>query len=136
MTIKAPMPYHHAEAFCLMKYATKDGSEVEWIWNSRDGVTPFGVRSRTGGELFHTEWNLDRRLPTYQPLAGERVFVDLTRERAEHFARKRIELYWTDAEYPMSQTFSSREQALTVLVDGMLTPGAPDIIEARDWRRK
>lgn len=33
-------PYQHAEAFCLMQYASKDGSEREIVWNSRDGVTP------------------------------------------------------------------------------------------------
>lgn len=129
-------PYQHAEAFCLMKYATKDGSEVEWIWNSRDGVTPFGVmnRARTQ-ELFHVAWELDRCLPNYQPLPGERIFIDLTRERAEHFARRRIERYWDDGEYPMSRTFKTQEQALTELLKGMLRPGAPDIIEARDWRK-
>jgi hypothetical protein len=126
----------HAEAFCLMKYAARDGSEVEWLWNSRDGVTPFGImnRARTQ-ELFHTEWGLDRRVPFYQPLSSERIFVDLTPERAEHFARKRIERYWDDVEYPMSRTFESQEQALAELVKGMLQPGAPDVIEARDWRR-
>lgn len=129
------MTYRHGEAYCLMKYATKDGSEVEWIWNSRDGVTPFGVRSRSGAEMLHTEWGLDRRLPDYQPLPGERIFVDLTRERAEYFARRRIERYWNDAEYPMSRTFASQEEALRILVEGMLMPGAPDIIEARDWKK-
>lgn len=130
------MNYNHAEAFCLMKYAAKDGSEVEWIWNSRDGVTPFGVmnRARTQ-ELFHIDWNLDRRLPQYQPQPGERIFVDLTHERAEHFARRRIERYWNDGEYPMSRTFRTQEQALAVLMGDMLQPGAPDVIEAKDWKR-
>lgn len=130
------MNYSHAEAYCLMKYSAKDGSEVEWIWNSRDGVTPFGVlnRSRTV-ELFHVEWDLDRRVPHYRPQPGERIFVDLTPERAEHFARRRIELYWNEGEYPMRERFTSQDEALTVLVKGMLRPGAPDLIEARDWRR-
>jgi hypothetical protein len=127
--------YQHAEAFCLMKYATDDGSEVEWLWNSRDGVTPFIIRSRTGNEMHHVDFALDRCLPNYQPLATERMFIDLTTERAEAFARRRIERYWTDPEYPMSQTFESEEQALSELVKGMLRPGAPDIIEARDWKR-
>lgn len=126
--------YRHAEAFCLMKYATKDGSEVEWLWNSRDGVTPFIIRSRAGNEMHHVDFWLDRPVPNYQPLPSERIFVDLTPERAEQFARRRIERYWNDGEYPMSRTFETQEQALAELVKGMLRPGAPDVIEARDWR--
>lgn len=125
----------HKEAFCLMKYATDDGSEVEWLWNSRDGVTPFIIRSRTGKEMHHVDFHLDRPVPHYQPLDSERIFVDLTPERAELFARRRIERYWNDMPFPMSQAFETQEQALDVLVKEMLRPGAPDIIEGREYRK-
>jgi hypothetical protein len=31
------------EAYFLMKYVNLATGKVEWLWNSRDGVTPFGV---------------------------------------------------------------------------------------------
>lgn len=37
------MKYKHAEAFCLMVYSCVDCGHTETIWNSRDGVTPFGT---------------------------------------------------------------------------------------------
>jgi hypothetical protein len=35
----------------------------------------------------------------------------------------------------MCRTFASQEEALRILVESMLMPGAPDLIEARDWRQ-
>lgn len=71
------MEYRQVEAFCLMRYASADGEIVEWIWNSRDGVTPFTVRSRDGSaELTHIDWQHDIRNPYYRPRPGERVFVN------------------------------------------------------------
>lgn len=84
--------YRHREAYCLMKYATSDGKEVEWIWNSRDGVTPFVVRSKSGREMTHVQWMYDVRIKGYIPLEGERVFVDAThdllRPRAEEMCKR------------------------------------------------
>jgi hypothetical protein len=125
--------FKHVEAFCLMKYATDDGSEIEWIWNSRDGVTPFCIlnRARTK-EMRHVGWQFDRFIPHYKPIKGERIFVDLTRERAEFFARERVERFWDHGEYPMRERYDSKEHAIQVLVDGMLQHnGAPDLIEVQ-----
>jgi hypothetical protein len=33
----------HNEAFKLMKYVNNVDGYVEWIWNSRDGITPFTI---------------------------------------------------------------------------------------------
>lgn len=41
-----PMKHNHAEAFAVMRYASKDGSVTEKLWNSRDGVTPFTLMSK------------------------------------------------------------------------------------------
>lgn len=35
--------YRHAEAFALMSYICKVCGRLEWLWNSRDGVTPFAM---------------------------------------------------------------------------------------------
>lgn len=86
------MTYNHREAFCLMKYATEDGSEVEWLWNSRDGVTPFCVMSNSGKPMQHVQWEYDIKIPNYQPYPTERVFVDATeallRPKAEEMIRR------------------------------------------------
>ena len=67
--------YSYRSAFCLMKYSTVDGLETEWLWNSRDGVTPFCITNRDlTREMRHVDWHRDMRLPNYQPAEGQRIF--------------------------------------------------------------
>jgi hypothetical protein len=130
------MKYDHTEAFCLMKYATDDGSEVEWIWNSRDGVTPFTIRSRSDNDMAHVDWQYDRRFPEYKPLPGERIFVDYTEEDSREFRSKQIEEYWDDKDYPISKMYETKEEALEGFVkEDMARPGQPMVIEAKDWKK-
>ncbi len=81
-----PWPHRHGEAFCRMLYRC-EGPErhEEWVWNSRDGVTPLIIGCpvagcRTGAE--HVEWARDQYQPDYRPVVGERVFRDGTPEEA------------------------------------------------------
>jgi hypothetical protein len=130
-------PYRHKEAYCLMKYASKDGEIVEWIWNSRDGVTPFGCMARDGQtELFHVEWHLDRCIPNYQPGPGERVFTSVTREDMERYVERLIEEHWDNGTYPMKARFKDEDDARAVLLRdalGDVSNGAPKVIFAREW---
>jgi hypothetical protein len=72
-----PRDYNHSEAYCLMVYATEDRSEVETIWNSRDGVTPFCIKSRDGSKFMnHIDWHRDMPDPDFVPPYGSRVFID------------------------------------------------------------
>lgn len=82
----------HVEAFCLMWYACPCGHQ-ERYWNSRDGVTPFGSRCPSCGDstLQHVRWKEDAYAPHHEPAHGQRLWVDMTRERAEVDARGRIE---------------------------------------------
>jgi hypothetical protein len=81
-----------------MKYVADDGSgEHEIIWNSRDGVTPFSLTLRNGKSATHHDWQNDRYAPHYEPLPGDRIFVDLTRERALELAQANI-ARWTGTE--------------------------------------
>lgn len=129
--------YIHKEAFCLMKYAARDGSEVEWIWNSRDGVTPFIVHSRAGVEMSHVQWQFDVRIPHYQPLAGERVFVDITPGYADLLARQQVEAYWNHPEYPMSSRYADKVSAAEALAADILGEGdRPTLIEAAEWLKE
>ncbi len=71
--------FNHKEAFCLMKYQSGDSLVVEWIWNSRDGVTPFIVKHGSE-ELEHVDFLSDRCVPDHLPKVGDRIFIDLTPE--------------------------------------------------------
>jgi hypothetical protein len=114
----------HAEAFKLMTYRSDDGTESETIWNSRDGVTPFVITLRSGKQATHVDWQNDRYAPDHKPAPGDRIFVDLTRERALEFARANLERY--------AQTGADMAKAPSAehLADDWFSrPGAPDLIE-------
>lgn len=53
--------FAHQEAYCLMQYDADDGTETEVVWNSRDGVTPFGITLRSGKPATHARWGEDVR---------------------------------------------------------------------------
>lgn len=134
----------YGEAFALMLYATADGSEHEWIWNSRDGITPFCVASRTGKLMNHVHWHRDRYVPDYEPKPGERIFVTLTRETARTYATALVERHWDDDGAggfpPMSKRYESKEAAIDLIAADSLKQfgGAPpDILEigAEGWTR-
>ena len=89
------------EAYMLMKYTSESG-EVEWLWNSRDGVSPFGIMSKDGKEtLRHADWHEDVFVPNFVPPVGMRIFVDLTLERALAIARRRVSDHWDSGSSPM-----------------------------------
>ena len=115
-------PYEHAEAFMLMTYVGDVSGREEVLWNSRDGVTPFVIESRWEPHeaLTHRTWSLDRRVPTFVPPVGSRIFVDLTIERAREHARS-VDAYRRRIGGP---AFDVEEMAR-----GLLHPaGAPDIL--------
>lgn len=48
----------------------------EWLWNSRDGVTPFVIPSADGSvRMKHVDFFRDVRAPFHVPPEGSRVFV-------------------------------------------------------------
>jgi len=81
----------HKEAFCLMWYGCKCGHR-ERVWNSRDGVTPFGCGCPScGATMFHVEWQRDEPAPDHKLFTGQRFWRDGTPEEAETIMRRRIE---------------------------------------------
>lgn len=100
----------HGEAFCLMTYScvgkhvpaapgsknfmdrTEGCGHREIIWNSRDGVTPFGMGCPScGGDLQHVSWSADVYTPNHKPNHGQGIWRDGTPDDAERIMRKRIE---------------------------------------------
>ena len=124
---------NHAEAFCLMRYATKDGRESEIIWNSRDGVTPFGISSRQGKEMFHEDWHADEYKPDHVPKKGDRVFVDITQERFNNLILKMIDHLWDDPKVPMSAMYKTKDDAFEALTKDAVRPGDPDLVIVDVW---
>lgn len=114
--------YNHAEAFCLMKYRSDDGTEEEVIWNSRDGVTPFVITLKSGNSATHIDWFSDICEPDYIPESGERIFIDLTKERALELAREHLKRWDADG-LDMSNSPTAFE-----LAESYMEPkGSPDI---------
>lgn len=81
----------YKEAFSLMWYACKCGHR-ERIWNSRDGVTPFGCLCPScAGTMSHVEWHRDTPAPGHKLTIGQRFWRDGTPDEAEAIMRYRIE---------------------------------------------
>lgn len=118
----------HVEAFCLMLYRAKDGQE-EWLWNSRDGVTPFCIMSRNGQEMNHVEWYRDQFLPNHKPKIGERIFVDVTPELATPGVQAFIERTWEQERFPMKERWFDKEAAFEALLPSYSEPGQPFVLE-------
>ncbi len=127
--------YRQVEAFCLMEYTCEQCKKIEMLWNSRDAVTPFCVSCACGGEMRHTHWEKDKRLPNHQPTLKERVFVDTTREDNDKCVRKQIEAYWNHGTYPMSTMFADKDEAMKSLTaDWSEEAQHPFVITGKEWK--
>jgi hypothetical protein len=74
------------EGFCLMRYRDEKTGDIEIVWNSRDGVTPFVIDSPKGHAAQHVDWQLDEYAPFHVPEIGDRVFVRMTLDIARKLA--------------------------------------------------
>lgn len=83
----------HKEAFCLMWYRCDECGHKERIWNSRDGVTPFGCACPSCGglTLYHTEFDKDVAVPDHKLHRGQKFWRDGTPEEAIRIVQKRLE---------------------------------------------
>jgi hypothetical protein len=98
------MSYKYGEAFKLMLYRCDFGCHTELLWNSRDGVTPFGIRSRDEVHpMLHWGWNRDIPAPTHVPQIGDRIFVSMTQERAAIHAVTYVDRIWDAPKHPASR---------------------------------
>jgi len=119
---------HHAEAFCLMSYQDEVNGRTERLWNSRDGVTPFVITSKWGNSARHV--GLDDYQPGHVPRVGDRVFVDLTPERArEHAEAYADKLDERTDEYNLTRHLEergmTRDEFVETIAEDALTQGKP-----------
>jgi hypothetical protein len=111
--------YQHQEAFCLMKYQSGNGSITEFIWNSRDGVTPFSLSSKDGETtLNHVEWRADQRIPDFVPPIGTRYFASVTSEEIKERTEKRADMIIASNNGVLSPHFQNRQQLVDSLAAG------------------
>jgi len=102
-----------AEGLCHMMYYCEKCGKIERIWNSRPRVTPFMIGcSECDGTMQHVDFQSDEFDPNYQPKEGERVFIDLPKEFAKIKYQQQIDDNWESKQYPISEMFKTKEQAL------------------------
>lgn len=133
----------HKEAWNLMQYASGDGEHTEILWNSRNGVTPFGITAADDDsiQMSHVNWSADRYAPRFKPPLGMRIFVDCGPEDALEIAKTKVEMFWDHPEYPMSKSYERREQAIAHLAMEVFSSGIPpkvvevgiDLAKRREW---
>lgn len=127
--------YWHKEAFKQMLYACQECGFLEILWNSRDGVTPYGISCRhCAGDALHKHWHLDHHMPDWTPTPGTRIFKDMTPERLRASLRKRIERYWNQpgaaVKLSACEEFQGdKTKALEVMFGWEWKEGMPDVIE-------
>lgn len=77
------------EAFKWMYYSNESGTKGYWIFNSRDGVTPFSFTADK--EYFnHISWNKDFYRPYYIPKENDLIWSNLTKSKSIEIAKSRI----------------------------------------------
>lgn len=123
----------HGEAFCAMKYRCEHCGREEWLWNSRDGVTPFCIscpecaRVTRDVVMRHIDWHLDRYQPNRLIARGERFFRDGTIDEAREIARARIDMCkGTRYEVPAADVDEAVERIANA-TDGEFQRGWPRI---------
>jgi len=115
--------YKHKEAFCLMRYQCNKCGHHEIIWNSRDGVTPFGTvcPSCNGSSLTHAWLGSDRCVPDHKPNVGQRIWIGMTLLQATKYVDARISRLSDDLK-------SSAAHRRSAMIDDMYRNGeAPDL---------
>jgi hypothetical protein len=124
-----------------MQYQDKVTGEIEVLWNSRDGVTPFTITSRAGNEAQHVNFQNDIRAPDFVPPKGTRIFVDASPDQPHirRSAREYVEKYWTldiGGGMTMRNTLTNENgaqltkgQAVDFFIAEWTKPGSPTIIE-------
>lgn len=92
-TMEAARKHIHNEALKLMTYRCEGCGHQETIWNSRDGVTPFGCNCPScTGIMRHINWQRDVYAPNHVLRNGQGFWDDGTPDEAEAIMRKRIEM--------------------------------------------
>lgn len=127
------------DAFRLMEYRCNTCNRSEFIWNGRNGVSPFGVSCRScGNSATHIHFERDQFRPDFIPSKGMRYFTDFTKERALEVAKQKIEqikkyrtlhgMSW-DAKL-IGDSIEYQEYLLEIITELMQGDCSMDLVEA------
>ena len=122
----------------LMVYAGKKNLEI--LWNSRDGVTPFRIAARDVEEMNHVAWQSDVRMHDFIPPCGMRIFITATEELIRPSLLAYVEEGWDRVGYSMKESFETKEAAYAALLPSWLgtehhpegLPCAPLVVEVTE----
>ena len=120
--------YKNNDAFLLMNYRCEKCGQLEIIWNSRDGVTPFTAKcQKCDGWISHILWECDKRTPEYKPKIGSRIFINLTEGRYNQKKKEYIDNNWENGPMAMCKAFKTKEEAFRILANDF-KEGMPELI--------
>ncbi len=127
-----------ADAYWHILYVTDSGAS-EWVWNAREGEAPPSILLRNGerGERrdrLRAQVAPDRH---YIPEVGERIFIDLHPERAAEIATRKVDQFWGDRQFPLSQVYRSKRDAIEELFTRFYGDGhQPDLVVVDELLRE
>lgn len=124
-------PYLRADAFVLMRFRSiDDPGEVEEIWNSRDGETPYAIMLPSGATATHVDWSSMVSRPKFTPPPGTRVFVDLTEEIARANAAAYVTKIWDNqgAEGMLARHQYTDADSMIAALIADIRPGEPALV--------
>lgn len=128
----APVPLKtvHAEAFQLMLYRNEQNTKFLWVWNSRDGVTPFGM-AVDGERYTHAMRSYAALHTTRLPDRASHVWVDYTPETW----RKAMTAQWERFKaLPSGDAFLSRfPTADDYVAVCAMNPGEPRLVTRAEF---
>lgn len=125
-----------------MQYRDEVTGEIEVLWNSRDGVTPFIIESRKGNKAQHVNWTQDQRRPDFVPSSGMRMFADASPKHAHirSAARDYVNKNWdrdigsglkmSNSLHKPSGAEMTKGEAVDFFIAEWTKPGSPTIVEA------
>jgi len=79
----------------------------------------------------HIAWHLDKCEPEYKPKKGQRVFIDLTKERYIEQITDYVKMLFEESVHDIRSRYASEEEAVKALTSDF-QEGQPDIIVWED----
>lgn len=102
----------------MMQYKDEVTDEIETIWNSRDGVTPYCITSKAGNKATHVNWQQDKYDPFHKLKLGERLFVDATPDLVREKATDYVTKYWNaDGNFCMKDHSAFKNMSMQQAID-------------------
>ena len=70
----------------------------------------------------------DRHAPTHTPQPDDRIFIDLTLERARALRREYVARYWDEPEHGLAVNHDTPDEAIEALAQSDVRPRLPWLI--------